>query len=290
MKVEVKNLNSFRSVERAIDFEVKRQTELLEDGKQVVQETRGWDEVHEKTFSQRSKEDSHDYRYFPDPDLPKLYISEIREFNKGTLAKELPELPWQKRGRYKKDFNLKEEEIEIYVGNPNWGKYFEEVISKLGVNKKLGNLASNYISSDFLGLVKNKINPRTALKNSKGQSLGISEFEPWMRVPSKNFALLIQMIAESKISSRGAKDILKIMYKEGGSPEHIAKTKNLLQKSDETELKKIVEKIIADNQSVVTDYKKGKQVALQFLIGQGMKATKGSANPEILKKIFTNLL
>jgi len=268
-KVEVKNLNSFRAVERAIEYEVKRHVEVLEKGEKVVQETRGWNETKEQTFSQRKKEDSHDYRYFPDPDLPKLYISEIPEFHKDNLKKEIGELPWEKRERYKKEFELKDEDIEIFVSSPEWGHYFEALIHDFKSDKKLIKLASNYITSDMLGLVKK--NP-----------------EIWEKKPieHKAFATLVKMLGENKLSSRGAKDILGILFTEGGNPEKIAEEKGLLQKNDEGELKKIIEQIIADNPKVIADYKAGKEASLQFLIGQAMKATKGAANPEMLKKLF----
>lgn len=272
-KVEVKNLNSFKAVEKAIEYEVKRHAEILEEGGKIIQETRGWDENTGETFSQRQKEDSHDYRYFPDPDLPKLYISEIPEFHVDNLKKEIGELPWEKRDRYKKEFEIKDEDIEIYIGNIEWGKYFEELIKDFKENKNLVKLASNYLTSDLLGLIK-------------------KEPEIWAKkqIEHKAFAGMIKMLGENKIGSRAAKDILAIMYKDGGDPQEIAEKNNLLQKNDEGELKKIIEKIIADNSKVVEDFKSGKEAALMFLVGQGMKATKGSANPETLKKIFIDLL
>jgi len=265
-KVEVKNLNSFKVVEKAIDYEIKRQIKVLEDGGQVMQETRGWDENKGETFSQRKKESSEDYRYFPDPDLPKLKISEIKDFQNL----ELPELPEGKRARYKKDFGVKDEDIESYVVDIKLGNFFENVAGLLGDDKNLIKLASNYITSDLVGIL----------------SLNLEA-----RLPSaEDFADLVKMAAGGEISSRGAKDILKIMVLESGAPRDIAKQKGLFQKSDEGELKNIAEKIISENDSVVAEYKAGKEASLQYLIGQGMKATQGSANPAILKKMFENLL
>ncbi len=268
-KVEVKNLNSFRAVERAINYEVERHTKLLEKGEKIVQETRGWNESSDSTYSQRKKEDSHDYRYFPDPDLPKLRLSEIPEFSKENLKKEIKELPWEKRERYKKEFELKENDVDIYIQSPEWGHYFEALIADFGGDKKLIKLASNYISSDLLGMVK-------------------KEPEFWEKKPidDKSFAELIKMVGENKINSRATKDILAILYKEGGEPAKIAEKNGLLQKNDEGELKAVIQKIIADNAKVVAEYKAGKEASLQFLIGQGMKATKGAANPELLKNLF----
>ncbi len=259
-KVEVKNLNSFRAVEKAIKFEVERHIDLLEKGEEIHQETRGWDENKEETFSQRSKEDSHDYRYFPDPDLPKLFIKEIPEFDIKILEDSLPELPWEKRKRYKQDFGLKDEDIEIYVRDTEWGRYFEEVISKLESKDSI-KLASNYITSD--------------LKKP---------------ISTEEFVEVIHMLEKGEISSRGAKDVLKIISEEGGVARTIVESRGLFQKSDTGELEKIAAQIIAGNQKAVEEYKKGNSAPLQFLIGQGMKETRGSANPEVLKTVFEKLL
>lgn len=277
-KVEVKNLNSFKAVEKAIAYETERHIELIEAGEKVVQETRGWDEKKETTFSQRLKEDSHDYRYFPDPDLPKLKISEIEEFSEKNLRGEIPELPWEKRERFIKNFGIKEEDAEMFVRSLEWGTYFESVIGAFKNDKKIILLASNYITSDLAGLVKN--NPSVwAGAVAKGGA-----------PKPADFTKLILMVSDNKISSRGAKDILKMMYEKGGDPEKIAIDHNLLQKSDEGELKVIVKKIIDAHKNVAAEYKAGKASALQFLIGQGMKETKGSANPEVLKKLFVELV
>lgn len=270
-KVEVKNLNSFKSVGLAIDYEIKRQTEMSERGEEIKQETRGWNETKQETFSQREKESSHDYRYFPEPDLPKLKISEIEEFSEKSLSKEIPELPAEKRERYKKEHGIKNEDIEIYITNEKLRNLFEETIKEFKNNKNFIKLVSNYITSDMVGF-------------SKTLDVGIGKIE------SKNLAKLIEMIEKDLISSRGAKDVLFIMYENGGNPEEIAKSKNLLQISDKNQLKEIVEKTIKNNQKVVEDYKKGNGASLQCLIGQGMKESKGSANPEVLKEIFESIL
>jgi aspartyl-tRNA(Asn)/glutamyl-tRNA(Gln) amidotransferase subunit B len=272
-KVEVKNLNSFKSVEKAIAYEVARHIELLESGGKVEQETRGWDEKKEVTFSQRAKEDSHDYRYFPDPDLPKLKMSEIPEFSKDALKKEIPELPWERRERYKKEFELKDGDVEIFVNDPAWAKYFEEVTEGFSSDKKRIQLAANYIGSDLLGLIKKE-----------------PEFWDKKPIPASEFSSLVGMIAEGKLSSRAGKDILMILYKEGGAPEKIAEEKGLLQKSDPAALKKVIEEVIAANPKVVADYKGGKAASFQFLIGQAMKATQGSANPKVVEELLKAFL
>lgn len=274
-KVEVKNLNSFRSVERAIEFEIKRQSELLNSGGEVIQETRGWNENKQETFSQRVKEGSADYRYFPDPDLPKLYINKIKEFREENLKNQLPELPWEKRERYKTQYDIKQEDADMFVQDKFLAKFFDAVIEEFAKDKKLAKIASNYITSDIAGMIKADGNLNEKLNKN---------------VTAENFAKLVLMIHKNKISSRGAKDILLEMYERGGAPEKIARDKNLLQRNDEEELKKIVQKIIKLNEKVADDYKKGKQASLQFLIGQGMRETKGSANPIVLKKLFVEFL
>ncbi|MEK7607423.1 MAG: Asp-tRNA(Asn)/Glu-tRNA(Gln) amidotransferase subunit GatB [Patescibacteria group bacterium] len=275
-KVEVKNLNSFKSVEKAIAYEIERHTALLESGKKIEQETRGWDDTKGKTFSQRKKEDSHDYRYFPDPDLPKMKISEIAEFSRENLAKTMPELPWEKRKRYAK-IGLKPTDIHIYVTIPEIGAFFDLAVA--GISKKESILLmSNYISSDILGLIKKK--------HGEGRENEIAKppFDP------KEFARLIALIENKIIFSRGAKDILAIMFDRGGDPEIIANKNGLIQKSDQSVVKKIAKEVINENQKVVAEYKKGKLTSLQFLIGQGMKKSKGSVNPEILKTVIVSLL
>lgn len=262
-KVEVKNLNSFRSAERAIEYEIKRQTELLSDGGKVAQETRGWDDKNQVTFSQRSKEDSHDYRYFPDPDLPKLILNQVADLNLASISAQKMETPNEKRIRLKRDFEIKDSDIEFYIYNKTFADLFEKSAQFLG--KKDLQLLSNYIVSDIA-------------------SDGIGQIEP------QNLAALIGMIVASELSSRGAKDTLKIMIEEGGEPKNIAERVGLIQKNDEADLAKIVAKILAENQNVVSEYKEGKVAALQFLIGQCMKETKGSANPGKLREIILKLI
>jgi aspartyl-tRNA(Asn)/glutamyl-tRNA(Gln) amidotransferase subunit B len=288
-KTEVKNINSFKAVEKAVAYEIDRQIQVIESGAKVVQETRGWNEDKQVTFSQRLKEDSHDYRYFPDPDLPKLKISEIPEFAMANLKKELPELPWEKRTRYETDYGIKAADVEIFVRPGIISTFFENVCQDFQGDKNLIKLASNYIISDLLGLIKG--DQEKAQENSLCLTTDLITPRNLLGfLEDKNFAELIKMIADNKISSRGAKDILKIMFETGGNPALIAEKEGLLQKSDLGELQKIAEQIIADNPKVVADYQAGKEAALMSLVGQGMKVTKGSANPQILKEMFLKLL
>lgn len=281
-KVEVKNLNSFRAVERAIRYELERQIQMLESGETVVQETRGWDETKQSTFSQRAKEESHDYRYFPDPDLPKLMISEIPEFKSDVLKSSLPELPWEARAHWFEKFGGKiaPENLEILVRNVFLGNYVSKVNSVFGKDENLSKIAINYITSDLIGLMKKNFTDSWENRFA----------EVAVKISPENFAGLIRLVGNNKVSSRGAKDILSIMFAEGGEAEKIAESKDLLQKSDAGELKLIVQKILESNENVVADFLGGKEASLQFLVGQGMKATKGSANPEMLSSIIRELL
>lgn len=270
-KVEVKNINSFKAAGKAIDFEFARQVELLKKGESVVQETRGWDENREVTFSQRSKENAHDYRYFPDPDLPKIVLSEIPELNKEVLIKSLPELPADKRKRFI-DAGIKSEDAEVYINNREACTFFESVLIN-NSNPDYVKLASNYIVSDIIGMSKNF---------NKDFALG--------GLTTSSFSKLLMMIIENKLSSRGAKDVLKIMFDAGGDPEVIAKEKGLMQKNDPEEIRKLAEKIVEENPEMVAEYKAGKESRLQFFVGQGMKQTGGSLNPELFKKIIIEIL
>ncbi len=267
-KVEVKNLNSFKVVEKAIAYEIERQVKVLEDGGKVVQETRGWDENKQATFSQRAKEGSADYRYFPDPDLPKLKLSEISEFGENVLKGTMPELPWEKRKRYLDDFGIKAEDVEMYVVDRVYGDFFESVVNELGDDKDLAKIASNYITSDLVGLKKT------------------SDIDGLGKLDKSNFSELIRLVAGSTISSRAAKDILKILFEEGGNAEKIANEKGLIQKNNKDELKGIILKIIENNKQAVDEYKAGKETAIKYLLGQAMKETRGSANPKILEEVL----
>lgn len=268
-KVEVKNLNSFRSVERAIEHELARMIALHEAGRadEIVQETRGWDEGKQTTFSQRSKENAHDYRYFPDPDLPKMKLHSA--FDIATMEKALPELPWNKRIRYAKDFGIKENDIELYVADPALSYYFESVVE--GKDAAFAQLASNYLSSDIIGILKK---------------------DPEAHLPKQeHFIELIAMVVNGEVTSRGAKDILAVIVKNlEARPQEIAKKEGLLQENNEDALKPIIAQVIAENEKIAADYKAGKEAALQALLGMIMKATKGSANPTLATKLLKELL
>lgn len=284
-KVEVKNLNSFRAVEKAIEYEIKRQTELLEKGKKVVQETRGWDEKKEVTFSQRVKESEHDYRYFPEPDLPPMEFSD-QYFDE--LKRSIPELPAQKRKRFKEEYHLDEKLIGTIVQEKDLAGFWESVVSELknwiketeevkptslsGLKDAM-KTAANYFTSDLLGLIKEK---------------GIPPSE--LLLDAENFAELIKMIVRKEITSRAAKDVLRTMVEKGGDPSNIVEEQGLGQVSDTTALEEVAKKIISRNPKAVADYKTGKQNSIQFLVGQVMRETKGAANPEVIKDVLTKIM
>ncbi len=266
-KVEVKNLNSFRSVERAIAYEVERQSKLLDEGGVVLQETRGWDETNQKTFSQRVKEGSADYRYFPEPDLPKLMLSTNPEFSKEKIVAELPELPWKRRERYTA-LGLKETDAIYLTATFERANFFDAVLSEMNNDSAAITLAANYIVSDLGGYYAKS---------------GTPEFE---KVQPTAFVSLIRMVQENKLSSRGAKDVLAVMAEAGGDPGAISKEKGLQQVSDPEALRTSVQEVLAANPGVVEEYRGGKEASLQFLVGQSMKATKGAGNPSMLKDLI----
>lgn len=266
-KVEVKNLNSFRSVERAIVFEIERQSKLLDEGGTVLQETRGWDEGGQRTFSQRLKEGSADYRYFPEPDLPKLILSEISEFSSEALHASLPELPWERRARYA-GLGLKESDVVYLAGSAERGEFFDAVIDETKDNESLLQAAANYLISDVAGWYA---------KNEKREYEGLSPV---------SFVSLIKLVADGQLSSRGAKDVLAVLLEDGGDAASIAKERGLVQVNDEGALREAVKEVLKQHEGVVAEYRSGKESSLQFLVGMSMKAMKGAGNPSTIKLIL----
>ncbi len=279
-KVEIKNLNSFRAVEKASEYEIKRQSRILEKGEKVIQETRGWLDIKGKTVSQRIKEEANDYRYFPDPDLPPLQATSY----KLQATKNMPELPQQKRDRFQKEYGLNPKETEILVQNKELADYFENVISELKSWLKIKKISPdkisslikvtvNYLESDLMGLIKQ-------------QTTNFGD----LKISPENFAELMTILWQGEISSRAGKDILREMFKTGADPTYIIRDKNLKQVSDEEAIEKIVQQVIKQHPKPVEDYKKGKENALQFLIGQVMKESKGRVNPDKAREILKSLL
>jgi len=271
-KVEIKNLNSFKAVEESIDYEIKRQSEILEKGEMVKQETRGWDDIKKRTVPQRTKEEAHDYRYFPEPDLPPL---DLTKFNLEELKISVPELPVQKRARFEKEYGLLANQTEILIEDRGLAQYFEESASELRTKLPIPDyqLLLNYFSSDMRGLMNE-------------QKITVKE----LNITPENFADLIVLLSKGEISSRLAKDILKEMFLTGLDPKQIIQQKGLTQISDDAIIERIIEEITRENPKAVEDYKKGQKNALQFLIGQAMKKLKGRADPKILKEAMENNL
>lgn len=274
-KVEVKNINSFRALERAIEFEIKRQSTLIESGAFVTQETRGWDESKQATFSQRTKEGSADYRYFPDPDLQPLRISLDSMFTMAELEKTLPELPNAKRARYVQ-IGIKKSDAEVLVAQPSYASLFDQTNELLGHDKAAAVLAANYIVNDIAAIASDLGERDTYCKD-------ISFIKPIQ------LAELIGLIKEKKISSRGAKDILPILQRDGGNPAVIAEKAGLLMNSDKNSIDSLATEVLSDNPTVVLEFRSGKDAALTFLIGAGMKKSKGAADPQLLRSALIKL-
>jgi aspartyl-tRNA(Asn)/glutamyl-tRNA(Gln) amidotransferase subunit B len=269
-KCEVKNLNSFRSVEEAIKYEVTRHIDLIESGEKVLQETRGWNETTLETFSQRKKENAHDYRYFPDPDLPKLYLSEL--FDTAALQASLPELPKVRTERLT-NLGIKEDVVAIIVDTPEIAFYFDKVVD--GQSLQFASLASNYITGDIFGLLK---------KESKAL---IEENLP----TTPQLRSLIQMIIENELSSRGAKDLLPLLLTNKElDTKTLAEEKGLIQKNDPEALKKIVEEVLAESPTQIADYKAGKEQMFMYFVGQCMKKSKGAGNPSLFQELLKTAL
>ncbi len=274
-KVEIKNLNSFRAMERAVEYEIRRQSALLEKGEKIVQETRGWDDAKQATFSQRAKEGSADYRYFPDPDLPSLGLSEIADFSADMLEGDMPELPAERRARYA-ELGVSSEDADLYVREVVLGNFFDEIVRLCGEgDSKSIKLTSNYIANDLVKLIR----------DVEGRD---SDYQAEIVITPLNFKKMIDLVAAGRISSRAAKDMLAAAVGEGIAPDDYIATHKLLEPS--ADLGGVIAEVIKANEAVVADYKSGKETALEYLVGQVMKQTKGRADPAeartlILKEI-----
>ena len=261
-RTEMKNMNSFRSITRAIEYEVERQIEVLEAGGTIEQETLRWDEVSGKTFSMRDKEDAQDYRYFPEPDLAVINISEEMI---EDIRKSLPEMPESRKERYITEFKLPEYDSNILISS----KYLSDLFE--GATKKCNNpkAVSNWIMTDI-----------TKILNEKEQEPNEIPFT------AEQLGELVILIDKGTISSSIAKKVLDELFENPRSPEQIIKEKGWIQISDEGAIKEVVQKILEANPNSIADYKAGKDRALGYLVGQAMKETKGKANPQMLNKMF----
>jgi aspartyl-tRNA(Asn)/glutamyl-tRNA(Gln) amidotransferase subunit B len=267
-KVEVKNLNSFKSVESAIAYEIDRQVALLEAGQIVQQETRGWDEAKLETYLQRTKETAKDYRYFPDPDIPKFQLTEVDEFSAKAIQFCVPELPASKRLKYS-DLGLPSETIETIIADGYADTYFKELVLLITEPKQL-HLAANYLLTDLMPLVR---------QNPAYPVLGT------ILTPA-HFTELMTLLLEKKITSRIAKDLI-IEFAVSDRPLlDVVAERNLSANFSAEDLQTLVHDILAEHPAVVAEYKAGKVASLQFLLGQAMKRTKGTANPVELTAVF----
>ncbi len=278
-KVEIKNLNSFRAMERAVEYEIRRQTAALESGETIVQETRGWDESKQATFPQRIKEGSADYRYFPDPDLPSLRLSEIPELDPDSLKESMPELPWERRERYL-GLGIKADDAQLYVQESALGGFFEETIALIGADNARILLASNYIANDLVNLIRQSAENPQQVRDTEKRDTGYQSKIP---ISAENFRKIIEMVASKKISSRAAKDLLIESVQGAKDPEILAEEKGLFAVTD---IGAVVADVLEKNASVAADFKAGKAAALEFLLGQCMKALKGAGDPEALRKLL----
>lgn len=266
-RTETKNLNSFRSVEKAVEYEVDRQIDLLEKGERIIQETRGWDDAKQKTFSQRSKEDAHDYRYMPEPDIPPV---EIEDRDIDEAEKKMPVLP-NKIREILSGLKLDASAIETLVEQIPAGRFMKEIVNDGDVE------TSKRIANWLAGEV---------------QSLVSSEKLSWetAKLDLKAFKQLSDLVRDNKINSTSAKIILNELVTNGGDPAQVAESKNLLQVSDEGEIAEIVTQVLADNPKAAEDVKKGEMKAIGFLVGQVMKASQGKANPALAQDLIKKQL
>ena len=265
-RTEMKNLNSFKAIARAIEGERARQIELLEDGKKVIQETRRWDDNKEYSYAMRSKEDAQDYRYFPDPDLTPIVISD--EWIQQVKARE-PEFQEAKAARYKEEFDIPDYDISILTASKKMADIFEQTVEICHNPKKV----SNWLMVETMRLLKEK------------------EMEPEdIRFTPDHLAKLIELADKGTINSTVAKEVFEVVFEENVDPEQYVADHGLGTVSDEGALRETIEKVVADNPQSVADYQAGKKKAIGFLVGQTMKAMQGKADPGMVNKILQEIL
>jgi aspartyl-tRNA(Asn)/glutamyl-tRNA(Gln) amidotransferase subunit B len=265
-RAELKNMNSFRNVQRALEYEIKRQQYLIENGEKVVQETRLWDDASGTSISMRSKEEAHDYRYFPDPDLVPIMVDDAWV---EKIRKELPELPLAKRERFLKDYQIPEYDAGVLTADKALAQYYEDVVKLCDKPKQ----ASNWVMGDVLRFLnEDKLDIRKC------------------PITAGALADMIKLIEAGTISGKMAKDIIPDMYKTGKSPQKIIEEKGLVQITDEAELAKTITAIIDANPGQLADYRGGKEKLFGFFVGQVMKATQGKANPQLVNEMLKKML
>jgi len=266
IRTELKNMNSFRNVQRALEYEIKRQQYVLEGGGEVIQETRLWDDAQGVTLPMRGKEEAHDYRYFPDPDLVTVaidaeWVEEIR--------RNMPELPLEKRERFLRDYGIPAYDAGVLTMSRALADYYEEVVRLCGQPK----LASNWVMGDILRFLNED---KRDIKDCP--------------IPAASLAEMIRLIEEGVISGKMAKEISEEMYRTGKGPKTIIEEKGLVQITDEGALIPVIEKILADNPSQLAQYREGKDKLFGFFVGQVMKATQGKANPRLINDLLKKML
>ncbi len=281
-KVEVKNINSFKALEKAINFEIKRQAELLDKKTEIIAETRGWQESSEETVYQRKKETAADYRYFKEPDIPLFKIEKEEILN---IKNQLVELPINKKKRLIRQYGIKSDSAEILVNDKLLADFFEKTVSELGAwikaegdkyirqEKKLAQTTANWINGELL----------KHLKANKKSAKDI-------KITAENMAELISLVWREKINSNTAQKLLKIMYENGGDPSDIMADLGLEQIDNSQELEKVIKRIIEENKKQLKEYKAGKLTVLKYFIGQVMAATRGKANPRVVKELLEEIL
>ncbi len=265
-RTETKNLNSFKAVVRAIEYETNRQIDVIENGGRVIQETRLWDEENGITKPMRNKEEAMDYRYFPEPDLPAVIITKDRL---ERVNAEMPEFADEKMRRFVKDYKLNEKEATTLSAEQELAEYYEEIVKETNDPR----LSANWLLTEVLRVLKEK-------------NININEFS----VSSINLGKLIKLIKSNVISSKIAKDVFEILLTEDRDPETIVKEKGWIQITDNSEIEKIVEQVLEANAQSIEDYKAGKSNALKYLVGQGMKLSKGKANPQMITDMILERL
>ena len=279
-KVEIKNMNSFKMIERALEYEIERQTECLLENKIIVQETRGWDDAKGKTLAQRSKEKANDYRYFPEPDIPPIEPYLGRAIDLDKIKTWLPELPKVKRLRFEAEYNLSSQSAATLTSDLSLARYFEQTLVEIPgitendeIKKKKARKVANWIIGELLAKLNNT-------------SIGIDD----CLIGQKNLAKLLEKTESGEISGKIAKEILAEMFVTGKSTDEIIKEKGLSLISDANKVEELIKSVITENDGPVQDYKKGKEKAFGFLIGQVMAKTKGQANPQVVNKLLKELL
>lgn len=265
-RTEMKNLNSFHEIRRAIDYESKRQIETLEDGGTVLQQTRRWDNLKGVSIAMRTKEQAEDYKYFPEPDLPCIHLTD--EYI-SKVSSEIPELPDIRKKRYSEVFGLTDYDAELITSDIYLAEFFEAVAKECGEYKE----AANWVTGELLRLLKEHNTPNEAIP-----------------VPPKSLIDIIGILKENKINRTVAKQVFEKAFTHGIEPRKYIKENNLLQLSDTEEMRKIIEKVIEDNEKSVNDYKSGKASALGYITGQAMKAFSGKAPAKEVQRIIKELL